>query len=1007
MGNETTPDVKMLNSFSIFNVRGLKPKTVQSKVPYVKDFLTINTNDFGILSETWLREHKDAEIHIDGYKIFRADRKRRKTRFGRSSGGVAIYMKETFAATFKEMLSFSDGVNELLIIYSQTYNTIIGGLYRQPDDKAHGNPSTNKEFKELLSTLKKKIDNLPGKMPDIFIAGDFNLPHIDWLNDSFKPGITNDEKLMANQLFELMNDFSLLQLINTPTHKEGNTLDLLLTNNIQLIHSFETIPTINLSDHHMINVKTHLKFNKDTTAINSSNPRNVFDQYNFYSNKVKWDEIDDKLKETSWDDLENETPETQIAKITEKVLNAVKDHAPKRIWSVKCQKRIPRDRRILFRKRKKTLSKKFTKDSKKIQQKLQDIEYKLTQSYKNEEQLNEQKAVNAIKSNPKYFYSYTKQHSKVKTKVGPLLNKDKVLVTNNKEMANVLQKQYQSAFSQPLDTYHTYPSKCANTLEDLDFDETDIVEAINSISQNSSPGPDGFPAILLKKCKEALAKPIKIFWRTCLDSGTTINLHKTNNITPIFKGGDQGEASNYRPVSLTSHLTKIFEKIVRKSIIQHFDENDLFNSSQHGFREGRSCLSQLLTHFDSVLTELEEGKDVDVIYIDFSKAFDKVDHTILMNKLKAVGLNGKLLAWIESFLTKRKQIVVVDGESSEAAETISGVPQGSVLGPLLFIIMIGDINENVEYSTLSSFADDTRLKKAIQNLLDTFKLQADLNHIYKWALDNNMMLNGKKFEHIHYGKNNKSNGYFTEHSKIIEEKSTVKDLGVVLTDDTSFKQHINNMIKKATELIGWVLRTFKSRSKEVMTTLWKSLIIPHLDYCSQLWNPQEKGLIQEIEAVQRSFTRQINSVKSLSYWERLKELGMYSLQRRRERYIIIYTWSILEGLVPNIVTDETEAKGIFSYSNERQGRKCFIPLIKRSPFQSQVYASIRMQGPKLFNCLPKDLRNLTNCKKEVFKGKLDRYLRTVPDEPLVSGYTNLRRAESNSIAHMTALVSTR
>jgi len=269
-------------------------------------------------------------------------------------------------------------------------------------------------------------------------------------------------------------------------------------------------------------------------------------------------------------------------------------------------------------------------------------------------------------------------------------------------------------------------------------------------------------------------------------------------------------------------------------------------------------LSQLLTHFDSVLTKLEEGKDVDVIYIDFSKAFDKVDHTILMNKLKAVGLCSKLLTWIESFLTNRKQMVVVNGATSEVAETISGVPQGSVLGPLLFIIMIGDIDEDVGYSTLSSFADDTRMKKAIQNLLDTFKLQEDLNRVYKWALENNMMLNGKKFEHIHYGKQMKTNSYFTEHSKIIEKKSDVKDLGVLLTDDTTFKQHINGMIKKATELVGWVLRTFKSRDKDVMTTSWKSLIIPHLDYCSQLWNPQEKGLIQSIEAVQRSFTRQIN-----------------------------------------------------------------------------------------------------------------------------------------------------
>jgi len=212
----------------------------------------------------------------------------------------------------------------------------------------------------------------------------------------------------------------------------------------------------------------------------------------------------------------------------------------------------------------------------------------LTQSYKKEEQLNEQKAVDAIKTNPKYFYSYTKRHSKVKTKVGPLVNKDKKLVTNNKEMADILQNQYKSAFSTPLQNYRTFPSRCNNTLQDVDFDETDIVEAISTISPNSAPGPDGFPAILLKKCKETLAKPLKTFWRSCLDYETTVSLHKTNNITLIFKGGDQGEAANYRPVSLTSHLTKIFEKILRKSIIKHLDDNDLFNPSQHGFREGRS-----------------------------------------------------------------------------------------------------------------------------------------------------------------------------------------------------------------------------------------------------------------------------------------------------------------------------------------------------------------------------------------------------------------------------------
>ena len=194
-----------------------------------------------------------------------------------------------------------------------------------------------------------------------------------------------------------------------------------------------------------------------------------------------------------------------------------------------------------------------------------------------------------------------------------------------------------------------------------------------------------------------------------------------------------------------------------------------------------------------------------------------------------------------------------------------------------------------------------------------------------------------------------------------------------------------------------------------MLTLWKSLVIPHLDYCSQLWSPQEQGLIQSIENVQKSFTRQIANMKQFNYWERLRELKLYSLQRRRERYVIIYTWCIIENLVPNIgyVEDGIEKGGISQYINDRQGRKCVIPLVCRGTYQRRVYASIRMQGPKLFNSLPKDLRNIKNCSKEVFKRKLDKYLSTVPDEPLISSYTYFRRAESNSITHMKSLVSTR
>ena len=228
---------------------------------------------------------------------------------------------------------------------------------------------------------------------------------------------------------------------------------------------------------------------------------------------------------------------------------------------------------------------------------------------------------------------------------------------------------------------------------------------------------------------------------------------KTSYITPIFKSGDQGAPENYRPVALTSNSTKVFEKIMRQKLQDHLEENNLYNNSQHGFRPGRSCLSQLLAHVERLISHLENNENIDVIYLDFSKAFDKVDHKILLNKLKVNGIGAQVFKWLESFLTGRYQHVSVNSYLSSKAEVISGVPQGSVLGPLLFLIMIVDIDEEVKYSILPSFADDTRLMKSITIAADIVQLQQDLDAVYKWTSKNNMTLNGKKFEHLTYGKN--------------------------------------------------------------------------------------------------------------------------------------------------------------------------------------------------------------------------------------------------------------
>ena len=302
------------------------------------------------------------------------------------------------------------------------------------------------------------------------------------------------------------------------------------------------------------------------------------------------------------------------------------------------------------------------------------------------------------------------------------------------------------------------------------------------------------------------------------------------------------------------------------------------------------------------MTYLEKGHNVDTVYLDFSKAFDKVDHSIIITKLQSLGIGGKLIKWIYSFLCGREQIVIVNGEKSNKVLVKSGVPQGSVIGPLIFILMIGDIDSDIKYSFLSSFADDTRLLKVIEDTIDTFKLQHDLNVVYKWAETNKMKLNGKKFEQLSFGINTQTMNhslYFDDQGNKIVSKDAVRDLGVTMDVDGTFTTHINKLVSKVNELSGWILRTFQSREKDVLLTLWKSLVIPHLDYCSPLWSPVKTSLIQKIELTQKSFIRKIRGMKNLNYWEQLKFLGLYSLERRRERFQILYTWAILENQLPN------------------------------------------------------------------------------------------------------------
>ena len=569
------------------------------------------------------------------------------------------------------------------------------------------------------------------------------------------------------------------------------------------------------------------------------------------------------------------------------------------------------------------------------------------------------------------------------------------VVSEASAMAEILSAQYASVFSTPMGISVDYDTAVTPNTDNMFFTEQDIVDAISELSTNSAPGPDRFPAIFLKKCKDILAKPLYLMWRKSLDTGYIPVILKTSNITPIYKGGSRQLAKNYRPVALTSHLIKVFEKVIRKHLVRFIEANELMNPNQHGFRSGRSCLSQLLQHFDQIIRLLEEGKNVDVVYLDFGKAFDKLDFKITLQKVIKMGITGKLLCWIESFLTGRNQRVLVQGRGSLQTPVISGVPQGSVIGPLLFLIMIADIDHDINASSVSSFADDTRVMAGISSAQDVQNLHAYLQTIYCWATRNNATFNSEKFECLRYGKDEEiksTTSYQSNTQTPIGSCVSARDLGVIMSSDGSFSVHIAETCTAASLKSGWILRTFKTRERFPLITLWKSLVQPILDYCCQLWSPAAVGQIQRIEMVQVSYFNKIQGVNAHDYWEQLKILNVYSLERRRDRYIAIYIWKILEGRVPNF--------GIAIAQNRRIGRYCTVPNVRSTApkrIQSIRFNSMAIHGPQVFNSLPVSLRNMSECSVESFKAALDKHLKTVPDEPRVGGLIKYCQKASNSL----------
>jgi hypothetical protein len=394
--------------------------------------------------------------------------------------------------------------------------------------------------------------------------------------------------------------------------------------------------------------------------------------------------------------------------------------------------------------------------------------------------------------------------------------------------------------------------------------------------------------------------------------------------------------------------------------------NQVLSEEQHGFTEKKSCVTNLLEALESWTTAVDEGNNVDIIFLDYSKAFDTVPHRRLLDKLKSYGIRGPIHGWIQDFLSERTQRVRIKSTNSLSQPVHSGVPQGSVLGPLLFILYVNDLPASTN-SPSKFFADDAKMYKTVNNIRNHIDFQQDLDGVENWSVVWQMGFNLDKCKHMRLGKIPIANPYHLKDKKgenhQIKITTSEKDLGVTIDSNLEFTEHIEIVAKKANQIMGTIRRNFSELNKTTFNLLYKSLVRPHMEYAQEVWSPRWKKDQDKLEKVQRRATKLVMGLRQLPYEQRLRELNLPTLKHRRLRGDLITMYKITHG--------QTLTSLEIPYSenlNLRGHPLKLAPIRTRGQTRSHFYTN-RIVKP--WNSLPAQVVMAPSL--NVFKSSLDRY----------------------------------
>ena len=782
------------------------------------------------------------------------------------------------------------------------------------------------------------------------LAGDFNCPGVDWEQD-----LAVGEGL---RLLDFKQDNFLFQMVREPTRGD-NVLDLIFSTDDDLVTEVEVGECLAGSDHHSVTCKVGVTSSPEARRFRERWNLRRADYDGFRRDLLELPRLVEGSADGMWLDFRTKFLGIQERRIPRKRMGGTERVRPS--WFHGGIGREIRKRKRLYYAAK--------------QNPTPDLERQLTMQRRVVKKMVRQAKVSeehrvalACHDNPKEFFSYVNKH-RPRAPLGPVFSDAGHLVTGDVDIAREFNDYFASVFTMedaddiPDPVIVNRGIEGGDTLDGIDSHEPEVEAKLKELKPDKAAGSDGFLPRVLKAVSDGVAPPLCQIFNRSLATGEVPADFRSADVCPIHKKGPLTAKGNYRPISLTSVPGKVLESIIKDRIVDFLETHNLIRSSQHGFRRGRSCVTNLLDFYNRVFLECDKSKAVDVVFLDFQKAFDKVPHRRLMRKVRALGIVGDVAAWIEAWLSGRRQRVIVNGVPSDWTAVTSGVPQGSVLGPLLFLIYINDLDVGLS-AFVSKFADDTKLGINAADPLAVESLRRDLSTIGEWSNVWQMPFNVDKCHVLHVGSGNRKENYSLLGSPLSPVQQE-RDLGVVIKADLKFSAQCVAAEQKAHKMLGYIKRVFRYRNKRTVLALYGAMVRPLLEYAAQFWSPTKRADVERLERVQARATKLVPSIRNKGYPRRLADLGLFTLEQRRLRGQLIETFKLLRGFTG---LDPTSLFQLSENQTRNHGFKVVPPR-----FNTVLYRDFpTVKVCNLWNSLPEAVVNAPTV--DTFKRRLDRIL---------------------------------